>query len=176
MKSTITILIVFFFFSIANAQSNSPSVINSNGGTFRSGYFQFEWSVGELSLINQMNSSDSKYVLTNGFIQPYVLKVSYNNGIALFDNDEIKIFPNPASDFAEINFFTKQKGKIAIDMIDASGKSVWKRELVSYGLDLIERIPLLKFSEGSYVIKITLNASSGSISKHGAFKIIKINK
>lgn len=174
MKNTISSVFVFFFLHFANGQSVTPSVLNIGGGTFNAGYYQFEWSVGEMALANQMNSIGNFYVFTNGFIQPYILNPSGNNTNLVFGNDEIKVFPNPASDYVEINFFTKQRGKLKINLYDASGKNIWSREIMSYGVDLIERIPLAQFGNATYVLKITLDAKPGYTSKHGAYKIIKI--
>lgn len=174
MKSTISGVIVFFFFLTSHAQSNTPSVLNAGGGTFQSGYFHFEWSIGELALVNQMSTSNNSIIVTNGFIQPYILRPGALNINAQFGNDEIKVFPNPASDYAEINFFTKQQGKIKINMYDVSGKCVWSGSLMCYGVDLIERISLGRFENSSYMLKIDLEANPGFSSKHGVYKIVKV--
>lgn len=175
MKNAISYIIVFFFLQLSStAQSSAPSVINAGGGSFSSGYFQLEWNIGELALVNQMSTSNNAFVVTNGFIQPYILRPAFINTNAQFGNDEIKVFPNPASDFAEINFFTKQQGKIKISLYDASGQSVWSKSLMCYGVDLIERIPLSRFENSSYVLKIDLEANAGYTSKHGVYKIVKI--
>jgi hypothetical protein len=73
MKNTILPVVVFFLFTTAYSQSNTPSVINSSGGSSQTGYYHFEWSVGEISLVNQMSSSNNSLILTNGFFQPYLL-------------------------------------------------------------------------------------------------------
>jgi len=58
MKNKITVIIVFFFISISCfSQRITPSVINVSGGVSQQGYYQFEWSVGEMSLVNQMESN-----------------------------------------------------------------------------------------------------------------------
>ena len=172
MKNAISGVIVFFFIYSSSAQSIAPSIINSSGGTYKSGYYQFEWSVGELALVNQMNSSS--IIITNGFIQPYTHKPIGQNSNSQFGNDEIKVFPNPATDYVEINFFTKQEGKINISMFDAAGRVVWNKELTSYGLDLIERIPVTQLGNASYFLKIDLIARPGFTSKNGVYKIVKI--
>src|SRR5512145_542565 len=96
MKKTITVVIVFFFLLPCFSQSSGLSVINSAGGSSRSGYYQLEWSVGEMSLIGQMNNYDNTLVVTNGFLQPFLQYLGPGNLNNLFGNDEIKIFPNPA--------------------------------------------------------------------------------
>src|SRR5678816_2175651 len=124
MKRTNTIVVVFFFFYCINAKSVAPSVINAGGGTFQAGYYQFEWSLGELALVGEMNSSNNSLVITNGFIQPFIQYPASNNTNNIFGNDEIKVFPNPASSYVEINFFTKQKGRITLSFYDGAGKKI----------------------------------------------------
>ncbi len=157
------------------AQNNTPSVINAAGGSAKSGYYHFEWSVGELSLVNQMNSSSNTLIVTNGFLQPYTLYPVFSNQNNYFGNEEIKVFPNPASVFVEIDFFTKQKGKIMLTFYDAAGKTVYVKELRSNGVDLIEKIPVSHFAGGVYALLVELEADAGFISKRGVYKITKIN-
>ena len=174
MKNRVTTITVLLFFSCcAHTQDNRHSVINSSGGSSHQGYYQFEWSVGELALINQMTDVGKTLLVTNGFIQPYILYPGRNNSSRDFDADEIRIFPNPATEYVEINFFTKQKGKITVHFYDASGKRVFTRELTSNGVDLVERIPVTKLPQGIYVLNIVLYPTEGSVSKQSAYKIIK---
>lgn len=150
-----------------------PSVINSSGGSAQSGYFQFEWSVGELALVDKMSSN--ALVVTNGFLQPYILYPGANNQYNHFGADEIKVFPSPASSYVEINFFTKQRGRISLVFYDAAGRKVYVKELQGNGVDIVERIPVTRFANGTYALHIELNAETGYISKKGLYKIIKIN-
>ncbi len=173
MKRTISIVIVFYFLPQCYSQSYGPSVVNSAGGSSQSGYCLFEWSIGEMALIGQMSNSTDMLVITNGFIQPYILHPGTGSMGNAFDNDEIKIFPNPASSYVEINFFTKQKGRIALNFYDISGKKVYTEILRASGVDLIERIPLSHLAGGIYALYIDLEPDAGSVSKKGVYKIVK---
>jgi hypothetical protein len=176
MKNTGSVILIFFSLITANgyAQTNTPSVINSSGGSLQTGYYHFEWSVGELALVNQMASSDNNLIVTNGFLQPYVLNPGTNNLSSQFGKDEIRIFPNPAPDHVEINFFTRQKGKIRISFYDASGKKVYDREVTCYGVDLVETIKVNHLANGIYGLQIDLVPDDGYVSKHGLYKLIKV--
>src|SRR4030095_2091512 len=125
MKRTITLTVLFFSLFYCSAQSIAPSVFNTAGGSFQSGYYQFEWSIGELALVGEMNSSNNSLIITNGFIQPFIQYLANYNTDNIFGNDEIKIFPNPASSYVEINFLTKQRGRITLSFYDAAGKKVY---------------------------------------------------
>src|SRR4029453_13099077 len=114
MKKAITLVIVFFFLFNCKSQSIAPSVINTSGGTFQSGYYQFEWNIGELALVGEMSGSNKSLVITNGFIQPFIQYPANYNTDNIFGNDEIKIFPNPASSYVEINFLITKRGRITL--------------------------------------------------------------
>jgi hypothetical protein len=174
MKNRITTIVVFFISLSCYSQSITPSVINVSGGSSQNGYYQFEWSVGEMSLINEMASRPDLLVVTNGFLQPYILNPGTNNTNNQFGADEIKVFPNPASSYVEINLFTQQQGKLKIEFYDAIGQKVYSIEPYVYGIDLIQKIPVNHLSAGTYLLRIELNAAPNYVSKKGVYKITKI--
>ena len=174
MKKTITLVIVFFFIINCNSQSVAPSVINTSGGSFQAGYYQLEWSIGELALVGEMTSSNNSLVITNGFIQPFVQFPAANNTNNLFGNDEIKIFPNPASSYVEINFFTKQRGRIMLSFYDGSGRKIFTVSDSYHGVGLIKRIPVSQLPNEVYMLHVDLIPDPGYSSKKGIYKIVKI--
>jgi hypothetical protein len=173
MKSSITIILLLFIATASICQSINTSAINTTGGSAKNGYYQFEWSVGELALVDEMESA-GKLIVTNGFLQPYLVNPGSNDPSGLFTLDEIKIFPNPAARYVEINFFTKQKGRVTIVLYDAIGQKILSDEIICYGVDLIHRIPVTNLKAGSYVLNINLNSNLGFPVKQGAYRIIKI--
>lgn len=173
MKKTLTLVIVFFFFLCGNSQIVAPSVMNTGGGVFLSGYYQFEWSIGELALVGDMQSSNASFVITNGFIQSHIQYSPVNNS-NIFGNDEIKIFPNPATSYVEINFLTTQRGRIRINFYDAAGKKIYTASDVYYGVGLIKRIPVDKLPNEVYMLQVDLDPYAGYSAKKGSYKVIKI--
>ena len=174
MKKIFTLLIIIFLCTSTNSQVVAPSVMNTSGGNFQSGYYQFEWSLGELSLVGDMTSSNNSFVITNGFIQSHIQYPSGNNSNNIFGNEEIKIFPNPASSYVEINFLSKQKGRITISFYDGAGKKVYTTSDTYYGVGLIKRIPVSHLPNEVYMLHIDLDPFPGSTAKKGIYKIIKI--
>jgi hypothetical protein len=174
MKNRIATIVVFFISISCFCQSITPSVINVSGGSSQKGYYQFEWSVGEMSLIGEMPSRQDQLVVTNGFLQSYLLNPGTNNTNNLFGADEIKVFPNPASSYVEINFFTKQQGRLKINFYDAIGQKVYSVESNVYGIDLIQKIPVNHLTSGTYLLQIELDPNPGFASKKGIYKISKI--
>jgi hypothetical protein len=173
MKNATTTIVSFLISIICYSQSISSCVINAGGGTSKNGYYQLEWSIGEMALVNQMESSNL-VIVSNGFLQPYILYPGTFYGPRQFAAEEVKIFPNPASRFVEINFFTKQKGLVTCAFYDMLGKKVYAQQITCNGVDLIHRIPLTNLSSGSYLLQINLEGDPGYFSKSGAYKILKI--
>lgn len=174
MKKTVFVFLTAFLFIKCRTQSIEPHIVNATGGYFQSGYHYMEWNVGEAALIGQFSSTDNSIIITNGFIQPYILKPAANNINNFFADDEIKVFPNPASKYVEINFFTRQQGKLKFKLFDASGRKTYSGELISFGVDLIERIPLSHLAGGVYTLRVDLEPYSGSVVKKGVYKIVKV--
>lgn len=174
MKKLSAFAIVFFILFNCSSQSMAPSVINASGGTFQSGYYQLEWSIGELSLVGDMTSSNNYLVITNGFIQPYIQYPATNNPKMIFGNEEIKVFPNPASSYVEINFLTKQRGKITLSFYDGTGRKILSVADAYYGVGLIKRIPVSQLPNEVYMLHVDLDPYPGYLSKKGVYKIVKI--
>lgn len=159
----------------ALSQTIEPQVINSSGGTYRKPYYIIDWSVGELALIDLMQAPQGAALLTNGFIQPFTQNPNDINTDDQFGPDEIRILPNPTHDVVEINFMTKQQGRIKMILTDDRGRLMYNKEFSIYGFGHIERIDLRNAASGPYMLKINLLPSSGFIKKKGVYKIIKIN-
>jgi hypothetical protein len=174
MKFSTIIIALLLIFTTSFGQSVNTSVFNSTGGWAKRGYYQFEWSVGELALVDEMQSGN-KLIVTNGFLQPYILTPGTNDVGELFAIDEIKVFPNPAIHYVEINFFTKQKGRVTFTLYNAIGQRVYTDEFMCYGVDLIRRIPMNELSQGNYALNIEMTGDMGFTVKHGAYKIVKID-
>jgi hypothetical protein len=174
MKNKITTIIVFFISISCFSQSITPAVANVAGGVSQKGYYVFEWSVGEMSLTNEMTST-TNLLVTNGFLQPYFLHHWVNNSNDEFTSDEIKVFPNPASSYLEINYFARLQGRLYIHLFDAVGQKIYSSKTIVYGVDLIKRIPVNHLPAGSYLVRIELNADPYYASKQGVYKIIKVD-
>jgi hypothetical protein len=172
MKNKVTTIIVFFISLSCFSQSITPAVTNVSGGNAKNGYYQFEWSVGEMSLTNEMTST-TNLLVTNGFLQPYLLHPWANNPNDEFTSEEIRVFPNPASSYVEINLLTRIKGKLYLSFFDAVGRKIYSTRSSVDGVDLIKKIPVSHFAAGSYLLRIELNADPYFLSKQGVYKIIK---
>lgn len=154
------------------AQSPPQSVTNATGGSYSGGFYQVDWSVGELALVNEMRAGNGQLIITNGFLQPAGLTAT--NKETRFSDDEIRVRPNITDDKVEITLLTRQQGAVRIEVYDVHGKALFHRTLVSYGTGHTERIRLHSFAAGTYFLKIDLNPAPGSVKKTGSYKIVKL--
>lgn len=165
--------IIGILFSLSSySQSVTPATLNASGGTNIFTYYRFEWSFGESMAIETLSSSN--LIVTNGILQPGTHNPATIDNNSDWGKDEIKILPNPTQNILEIDFFSKQQGKIALSLYDGSGRFLARREFDYYGTDRIEKWNLDRYPSGNYFLNIQLDPTGNSVAKKGSFKIIKI--
>ncbi len=166
---------VAVFFSLGSfAQSISPATLNTTGGTYIFNYYRVEWSFGESMAISTMTDGNSNVFVTNGILQPNTHNPATVNNNMAWDRDEIRILPNPTQNVIEIDFFTKQKGKVIMNLFDEAGKYVGNKQFDYFGNGSIQRWDLSQFPSGMYLLNIQLQPTGTSVAKKGSFKVIKI--
>ena len=155
------------------AQSNAPFIQNMAGGYLNAGYYQHEFSVGEMAVIETLDNGSN--ILTNGVLQPLTDKPFGNNTASAWSNDEVRILPVPTSGRVEVNLLSKQRGRIRMQLVDPMGHVVLTEEFEYNGLGSITRWDLSRLASANYSLRITLDPKPGSVKKSGAFRILKIN-
>ena len=162
------------FFSLASfSQSVSPATLNTTGGSLIYTFYRFEWSFGEATAIETMSSGN--IVVTNGILQPFTQTPASVNPYTQWGNDEIKILPNPTRDWIEIDFFSKQQGKVSIIVYDASGRQMSIKQFDYFGVGRIEKMNLSRFASGQYFMNIQLEPTGTSVRKNGTYKVQKLS-
>lgn len=166
---------VAVFFSLGSfAQSVSPATLNSTGGTNFFTFYRVEWSFGESMAISTMTDANSNVFVTNGILQPNTHNPATVSNAATWARDEIRILPNPTPNVIEIDFFSKQKGKIIMNLFDESGRYVGTKSFDYFGNGSIQKWDLSGFPSGMYLLNIQLQPTGTSVAKKGSFKVIKI--
>jgi hypothetical protein len=155
-----------------SAQSSTQSVVNATGTSYKGTDYQVDWSVGELALVDQMKAGNGQLIITNGFLQPQTLLALDRN--RHFNADEVRVLPNPTYDIVEINLLTAQQGTVSMEIYDANGKVLVRRNVQSLGAGHLERISLKPHAAGTYFLRITLAPVYGFNWKTGSYKIIKL--
>jgi Secretion system C-terminal sorting domain len=173
MKTRMTsVLFLVILVSSVSAQTIAPDVINSAGGSYKKAYHIIDWSIGELALVNTMENS--RYIITNGFIQPFTNDPNLADNNPVFGEEEIRILPNPTRDMLEVNFRTKHQGRVSMILVDVAGHILYTKEFTSNGYGHIEKVNMTAFRQGTYFLQINLNPIVGYTRKRGAYKITKL--
>lgn len=174
-KVRLCFLTVSLFFSLGSfAQSIAPATLNATGGTYFFTYYRVEWSFGESMAIATMSDAGNNVTVTNGILQPNTNNPATVNNTGTWDRDEIRILPNPTQNVIEIDFFSKQKGKIIMNLYDESGRFMGTRQFDYAGNGSIQRWNLSGFASGMYLLNIQLQPTGTSVAKKGTFKVQKI--
>lgn len=176
MKSfTLLISLLAIVCSRALSQSAQQSVINASGGSYEIDAYSYEWSIGELVLVNEMVEKDGKYMLTNGFLQPYTF-----NGKpitpATFKGQEIRILHNPVKTNLGVQLTTSEAGKLRLKVYDEGGYTKYTNEISVPAGVTTETISMMNCASGNYFLKAEFISSDLSKKyKEGTFKFIKIH-
>jgi hypothetical protein len=137
--------LTFFAASVATAQSITPSVINSTGGTATVGNFIVDWNVGESIITTQTNG----IIVTNGQLQPVDEIISVEE---LNTSWNISVYPNPTRD--EFVITSPNAGVFEASLFDLAGKFISKQTLMS-----TNRMDVRSLANGSYYLQVRNIAS-----------------
>jgi hypothetical protein len=124
----------------AFAQSITPSVINSTGGTATVGNLIVDWNVGESMVSTQTNG----IIVTNGQLQPVDEIISVEE---LNTSWNISVYPNPARD--EFVITAPSSGIYEASLFDLAGKFISKQTLM-----LTNRMDVRSLANGSYYLQV----------------------
>ena len=124
----------------ASAQSITPSVINSTGGTATVGNLIVDWNVGESMISTQTNG----IIVTNGQLQPVDEIISVEE---LNTSWNISVYPNPTRD--EFVITAPNAGVFEASLFDLTGKFISKQTLMS-----TNRMDVRSLANGSYYLQV----------------------
>lgn len=145
--------------SVVFPQTVTPSVFNAGGGSYNdpnSSVRYFDWSIGELALINTDVSADGSLTVYQGVLQPGTEKPGITPISVNFAAADYRIFPNPNSGKFEIDFFVCDNGTLYLELRDIMGKLIEKRSTRYYGCSLIEKYDVSNLPAGLYFVVATL--------------------
>ncbi len=141
MKFTILLIVALALLNYeAFAQSITPSVINSTGGTATTGNLIVAWNVGESIITTQTNG----IIVTNGQLQPVDEIISVEE---LNTSWNISVYPNPARD--EFVITAPNAGVFEASLFDLAGKFISKQTLMS-----TNRMDVQSLANGSYYLQV----------------------
>ncbi|MFT3823079.1 MAG: hypothetical protein QM731_04130 [Chitinophagaceae bacterium] len=182
-KAFFVLLSVAYSHTALAQSSIVPSVLNAAGGTYDNAdsYYRFEWSIGEITLIDAFAPADSSLLVTQGVLQPCTDKVTKSPYIVTFDVGDIKLFPSPTTGKFEVDFFVHQSGRMELLLTDLTGKVLEKRSYYYNGCCRIEYFDVAKYPNGIYYVIATLTPDTPrpgdnlEVKRHGGYRILKMD-
>jgi len=192
-RITLFFLAVFLAISFAgNAQVPStspyngvvPAIMNTAGGTYDNAlsYYRYEWSFGEMVLIQAFAPPDSSVLVTQGVLQPCTDKIGPYPFTVLFEAGDYKLFPNPTSGKFEVDFFVKTPGQMSLQLINSIGQILQTKSYHYDGCCRIEMFDISKFPAGLYFVVADLKpdelrvGDNAEVIRHSGLKVIKMNE
>ena len=136
MKSfCISFFVLLPFISLS--QINTPQLISNSGGSFSSGGYHVDFSVGEIA-IEQFGNG---IVLTQGFHQGDLSIVTEIEELDFI----CKIYPNPTQSFFTIEFDSPQN--VTAFLSDQNGKLIFQKEINNQS---IQSFDVSTLAQGNY--------------------------
>jgi hypothetical protein len=168
IKKISTFLLLLLCTVAVRAQSIGPATLNSTGGQNTIGGNTYEYSIGEMSMVS--TASGTGIIVTQGTLQPNNNTSSIKT-ISIKD-DELKVFPIPASTMVNIQTSFANAGKLNYTLYDASGKKIFTNSnLLNTGNESL-KMNIEPYASGNYLLEISFEKQDGSI----YFKNFKIQK
>lgn len=143
----------------AIGQTNSFA-INATGGSKTLGTNTYEWSIGEMTLVNTVVTPN--LVVTQGLLQTMILTTV---GINPEKGQEAKfsVFPIPTTDKVFIQPSLSFQTKLAISLFDITGRLFeQKKVILNSGLERQE-LDLSNFAAGMYVLSLRTENSGKEV-------------
>lgn len=147
---------------IVNAQSVSPEVIASAGDSYTNASGSISWTLGEP--MGETYSSANN-ILTQGFQQPWDFGTNVSNP---FTPVNAELFPNPTTDFVNLQFGNNSNGLYVIEVCNALGQQISSSQFVATPFARTS-VSLVDFADGFYFI--TVRKADGTESS--TFKITR---
>ncbi len=173
-KVLFSLVVAIFSTSLSFAQSINPSIINTNGGSTVIAGNTYEWSIGEMVLVNTVSAGS--VIVTQGLLQPN--KPSSGSAIneSQFIFDHVSVYPNPTENLFYLSTDFHNNGKILSTLYDLNGKIIMDNETLSKGQQLKIPFNISNLSAGNYMLIVSFvpENGQGKFSK-AAYKIEKSN-
>jgi hypothetical protein len=190
-KLTLSLLAIFLaisFSSFAQVPSLNPvngvvpAVMNTAGGhdyNLPLKPLMFEWSLGELVLVQSFSPADSSFMITQGVLQPCTDDILHSPYTLFFENGDYKLYPNPTSGKVTLDFFVKMPGTMSLQLINSTGQIIESRSYYYNGCCNTEVFDLTRLPNGIYFVVADLKPlekrSDGlEVIRHSGFRLVKM--
>lgn len=142
------------------AQSVSMAVISPTGGYFLNANISVAHTTAEMSMVQTFTTSS--IVLTQGFHQPEAPITVSVADFAVNGFASLRLYPNPATDFCQLNFELHGAAEVSIHVLNAMGQVVHTATSAPFAAgNYTHTLPLDACAAGFYVVRVQLSGSHG---------------
>jgi|JI10StandDraft_1071094.scaffolds.fasta_scaffold376966_2 hypothetical protein len=158
----------------ACAQSINPAIINSAGGTASIGGNTYEWSIGEMVLVNTATAGN--ITITQGLLQPSKPSSGVGLSESQFIFDHVTIYPNPTENLFYLSADFNDKGEIHTLLYDMNGKIIDDKKIPADGQPVKIAYNISALAAGNYMMVVSFTPTyDAKKSIKAAYKIEKSN-
>lgn len=161
-------IIVLAFTTVnSHAQSISQVTLNTTGSNYLYGGVIYEWSIGEMAIIESM--SNSRGIITNGILQPLFLDPRLNEAATIVATNILSPNGDGKNDTWIIEDIEKYPEN-EVSIFDRSGRLVYQTK--NYKNDWDGSLAGLPLAENTYYYLIKLKKGNRNIIQKGYITII----
>ena len=163
-----------------------PAILNAAGGSYDDPTLYnryYEWSFGELLLIQAFAPPDSSVLVTHGVLQPCTDQIGYSAYTTIFDNGDYKLFPNPTNDGKfEVDFFVRTPGRMTLQLVNSMGQIMSTKSYHYDGCCRIEMFDISRHPDGLYFVVADLRPDTPrpgdglTVIRHSGLKVVKMSQ
>jgi len=153
---------------ITKAQSIGPATFNVTGGSVVIGSNEYDWSIGEMTMVSTFSSSS--VVITQGVLQPYELTTGIVNTSVI---NGLLVFPNPASSVLNIRYTSSSSGTLTCRLFDMAGRMILTNTTDVIPGITASQLNVSDLAVAQYLLEVTVGHSEGT-TETNAYKIQKL--
>jgi len=170
MRRTILTLLVIAGSVTIRAQDIGPSTVNAAGGGGIIGTNEFDWSIGEISLVSTFTVGS--IVVTQGVLQPFdAWPVDIGTKALL---RQLRVFPNPADAVVNIQYASSTEGSLKYQLTDVTGRIVQNGSEGIHAGILNKQLNISLLACATYMLEVTVSSKDGA-GESTSFKIEKVH-
>ncbi len=148
----------------------AQSTLNASGGGGTIGSNSFDYSIGEMTLVSTETST--AIVITQGLLQPEE-KFATSTEDIIISQDQLSIYPNPTAAILNLQPQFTTGGQMQLLLIDATGKTLIRKECVLTSGTEKQQIDISGFSVGNYLLNV--HFTNNKTTSRNTYKIQKNN-
>ena|ERR1700733_7919131 len=152
------------------AQSISPATLNATGGTATISGTEFDWSVGEMTMVSTFINAN--IIVTQGVLQPTPSATSVPNNSLI--STQLEVFPNPATSVVNLRYSSQANGSLTYQLMDETGRVITRHKIVFAPGTTVEQISISELACATYMLEVTVNAGN-TAPENISYKIQKLN-